>query len=276
MILDRIRKLYPELTKSQKLLADCIALSYREVAFLTSSELAARLDVNESTVIRFAQRLGYAGYPELIDDIQRVVREEVHVQSAELEQRAEENPFFAHFSKEIEGLQRIISHVTVGRAELLLNKLGQAGRIFVVGQGISAPLATLASLSLQSIGLPAAHYPADPPGLALMLGRVDAETVVLAIAVSSSSPQLARALAQAKHKGAWTLALGCSAISACSQLADVSIHGPANELLPLPSVAVAAVLIDAIVQTLATTQSDAVRRWQDDMRRAESLIERPI
>ena len=43
MILEKIRQLYPKLTKSQKRLADFIATSYQEAAFMTASRLARRV-----------------------------------------------------------------------------------------------------------------------------------------------------------------------------------------------------------------------------------------
>lgn len=274
MILDRIRRLYPELTRSQKLLADFVVASYLDAAFMTACRLADRLDLNEATVVRFAQRLGYTGYPEFVEDIQNVVREELGVKADALEQLAEENVFFDLFGQELDTVQRAISHVPPGQVALLLRKLEQAARVVIVGQGISACLAELMSLSLQSIGKTAVHYPSDPPGLSLMLGHVDAETVVVAIAVGSSSPQLARALGQAKQRGAWTLALGCSAVSACAQAADMAIHSPVSDPFPLPSVTMAATVIDALVQTLASGEWDVVQRRQEDMRQTESLIER--
>ena len=40
-VLERIRQVYPQLTKSQKRLADFVTAYYREAAFMTASRLAA-------------------------------------------------------------------------------------------------------------------------------------------------------------------------------------------------------------------------------------------
>lgn len=79
MILETIRRVYPELTRSQQLLSDFVAHSYREAAFMTASDLAQRLNLNEATVIRFAQRLGYSGYPELVTALRELVQQELIV-----------------------------------------------------------------------------------------------------------------------------------------------------------------------------------------------------
>jgi DNA-binding MurR/RpiR family transcriptional regulator len=39
--------------------------------------IAQRLEVDPATVTRFAQRLGYAGYPELLREVQELVKEEL-------------------------------------------------------------------------------------------------------------------------------------------------------------------------------------------------------
>ena len=38
---------------------------------MTASQLADHLGMNEATVIQFAQRLGYRGYPQLVAAIRR-------------------------------------------------------------------------------------------------------------------------------------------------------------------------------------------------------------
>ena len=99
MILEKIRQIYPQLTKSQSRLADFIAASYQEAAFMTASRLARRVGVNEATVIRFAQRLDYAGYPDLIQDIQAIVQEELKLRFETLE--PERDPLFDALNNEI-------------------------------------------------------------------------------------------------------------------------------------------------------------------------------
>ncbi len=44
---------------------------------MNGSMLSQRLDVDPATVTRFAQRLGYTGYPELLREIQELVKEEL-------------------------------------------------------------------------------------------------------------------------------------------------------------------------------------------------------
>src|SRR5690242_1719672 len=69
MFREQIRKHYDHLSRSYRRVADFILSDYRTAAFMTAAALADAVDVDTTTVVRFAQRLGYPGYPELIEDI---------------------------------------------------------------------------------------------------------------------------------------------------------------------------------------------------------------
>jgi len=46
---------------------------YRDAAFMTAAEVGRASKVDTTLVVRFAQRLGYPGYPELIEEVQERV-----------------------------------------------------------------------------------------------------------------------------------------------------------------------------------------------------------
>jgi DNA-binding MurR/RpiR family transcriptional regulator len=61
----------PEFSKGQRMIAQYILDHYDRAAFMTASKLGAVVQVSESTVVRFADELGFAGYP----DMQRALQE---------------------------------------------------------------------------------------------------------------------------------------------------------------------------------------------------------
>lgn len=70
MVKDRILSKLPELSASHLEIAEYILERMNEVAFLTAAELAKRVGISESTVVRFALALGYDGYPAMRSSIQ--------------------------------------------------------------------------------------------------------------------------------------------------------------------------------------------------------------
>ncbi len=51
-----------KLTKSEKALADYIIANFRDVCYITSTELADKVGISHSSVIRFSKDLGFKGY----------------------------------------------------------------------------------------------------------------------------------------------------------------------------------------------------------------------
>jgi DNA-binding MurR/RpiR family transcriptional regulator len=70
MILNRIKSEMSDFSKNHRLIAQHLLDNFREVAFLTAAQLAQRVGVSESTVFRFANTLGFQGYPELRSALQ--------------------------------------------------------------------------------------------------------------------------------------------------------------------------------------------------------------
>ena len=83
MVHERIRDSYPTLSRSYRRVADYILANQFDVAFMTATQLAVAVQVNTTTVVRFAQGLGYTGYPDLLEAIRQRVRAEIHAARGE-------------------------------------------------------------------------------------------------------------------------------------------------------------------------------------------------
>jgi DNA-binding MurR/RpiR family transcriptional regulator len=78
-LVDVLRARQDRLTPSQRLLAARVMSDPETVAFMTVSELASVIGVNESTVVRFATGLGLDGYPALTRLCRDRLREEAQL-----------------------------------------------------------------------------------------------------------------------------------------------------------------------------------------------------
>jgi len=274
VILEKIRQAYPQLTKSQKKLASFIANSYQEAAFMTASRMARHLGLNEATVIRFAQRLGYSGYPGLIRDVQSVVQDEFRARGEAEAGVAEEEPFLTSLSSELESLSRTASHVSPRTARHLVAIVRGARRIVVCGQGASYHLAGLLAASLAGLGHDTRLVPGDPEALALALVSLEAADVFVGVAVTEESPEVAQAIGVARERGARTLAISRSPVSRSAQAAELVLACPASSAFAVPPVAMAAILVDALVQAVSTYDHEGARHFaqqaEDAARRVRS------
>lgn len=69
MFITKIKSLYASLTISEMKIADYLLANIDNMQSITSSELAKKLDVGQSTIIRFSQKLGYKTFKTLINDV---------------------------------------------------------------------------------------------------------------------------------------------------------------------------------------------------------------
>jgi DNA-binding MurR/RpiR family transcriptional regulator len=61
----RIRQRYPDLAQSDKKLADYLLSQPDTARHLSSQQLAAEAGVSQSSVVKFAQKMGFKGFPAL-------------------------------------------------------------------------------------------------------------------------------------------------------------------------------------------------------------------
>ncbi len=64
----------PKLSKGQKRIAEFIINNYDKAAYMTACAMGSEVGVSESTVVRFANEMGFDGYPELQAQIRDTVR----------------------------------------------------------------------------------------------------------------------------------------------------------------------------------------------------------
>src|SRR5262247_4745589 len=73
-LIELLRRHYDQFTESQKRIAKYIIEHSQTVAFSTVDKMAAQLDVNPSTIVRFTYRLGLNGFPDLQERMRELVR----------------------------------------------------------------------------------------------------------------------------------------------------------------------------------------------------------
>ncbi len=134
--LARMKENSLDLTGRQVEIADYIIHHFDKAAFLTAARLASEVGVSESTVIRFANSLGYDGYPEFQQHLQRIIREELT--AAERLQvsldSATKNDFFSRiFVQEMENMRGLFNRLPREELRTVADAIFKADRVFVTG-----------------------------------------------------------------------------------------------------------------------------------------------
>ena len=243
---DRIRQARLGMSKSFAKLADFLLDSYIESAFMTASELAHTLDLDAATVVRFAQTLGYSGFPVMQREIRQRVLGDLLVRP-EQAKVAESVPgvvakAMAELSLALE--QTRLSLDTDAIAELV-EKIGEARRIVVLAENPAQAAAYNLVHFLEQGGFPiyiARHGVAD---LARTVHTSTSQDLLLALEVSGQAPYIAGALEEARQKGLPTAAIIGAASLASARAAEVVLAARAH-----PSLGVGIISIEAIIYAL--------------------------
>jgi DNA-binding MurR/RpiR family transcriptional regulator len=255
MILEEIRRRYADLSRNQKRIADLISTSYHEVAFMTATQIADQLFINEATVIRFAQRLGYKGYPGMASAIREVVQEELAVTPS----APHDGGLVAELTDAARRLDRAIVTFPSDLGEQLVARIESAMRIIVLAEGMAAHLGGLLAQSLHCLGLRCALIASDDAHLAEALASIDANDLVIGLCVENGGDRIAKAIELSRLAGCKTLGLTASPTSPVARAADTSWSSAHAAPSSLPTVTALAAMIDALIQTLARRRSALLR-----------------
>ena len=153
-ILTKIETMMPEFSKGQKAIGHYMLEHYDKAAYLTASKLGAVVRVSESTVVRFANELGFEGYPELQKSLQEIIRtrltynQRIAVTNNRIGDGELLDKVLLSDSEKIRATMDSISHEDFHRA---VDKIISARQIFIMGVRSSASLASFLSYSLNLV-----------------------------------------------------------------------------------------------------------------------------
>lgn len=257
MFREQIRKHYDHLSRSYRRVADFILSDYRTAAFMTAAALADAVDVDTTTVVRFAQRLGYPGFPELIEDIQEQVKLELsQTYATPDEEEGVHAKVQSLVAKDRANLEKALAHNTLDTLENILDMLRAAPRIVVTGESYAAPLAESFAGMLRDAGLPVIYVGGDVYERASALAHIVRKEVVVGMTPVEGPSGVASVLRYVRGEGGITLACTPSLSSQAARAAEHLLYAPGETEGTLPSLTGLYAIITAMAQALLSLQPE--------------------
>ncbi len=262
----RIATALPGLLASERRVLEEVLAQPEVFVESTAQEVADRIGVGRSTVVRACQRIGYKGYPQL-----RVAL------AAELAHRDEQVDYgssaLGRLRADIAALAAALPQVTAvldeDTVERALAVLTGSRRLLVLANGLSAPLATDMAMRLTAVGRPA-DFVADSIGQQIAargLRPGDGCVVLSGSGANEASLKVARAARQA---GAAVVAVTSFRGAPLAELADVElVVAPAaatfrHELERTSRIALA-VLVESLAGLVASRGGAAAQAAHDQV-----------
>jgi DNA-binding MurR/RpiR family transcriptional regulator len=248
-----IRQRFDEFSRSQKDVGQYIVDHLEEAAFHTAEELARRANTSSSTVVRFAQALGFEGFPEL----QASARDEYRRSrstGAEVEPAAtkplfpiDQTEFEAVLAADHVNLEDTARKVDRDEVAAAVERISRSERTLLCGTDQMAFFASYLRHLLMLLDL-RCEVVASPSqeGLA-RLGRIDDRTLVIGFSAGRPHPLVVRAMKLARHRRAATIAIADATLSEVAKLADQRLYYSSNS----PAYVRSHTALLAIIQALA-------------------------
>lgn len=216
-----------ELSKGQRLIARFIIDNYDRAAYMTASALGAEVGVSESTVVRFANEMGFDGYPGL----QAKIRETVRVKLTTVQRmravnvRMDENEILDHvLLADAEKIKATLETIDRSSFERAADLILSAKNIYILGMRSSASLAEFMNyyfgLLFDNVRL---IRPAGGSEIFEHLMKVHEDDVFIAISFPRYTTGIVNATEYASHTGARVVAITDSMSSPIVEHSSVAL-----------------------------------------------------
>lgn len=245
---ERIRGVRNELSPSYTRLADFLLDSYVEAVFLTATELAHTLDIDPATVVRFSQKIGYPGYPELQREIRQRVTDE-WLRPQPLEAAEADSPGQAALAELAHALNLTRRSFPQRQVDQLIEALDQCERVLLLADGPARYCAFALAARLEASGYAVRVADGSVAELAGAVASGRRKELALALEATADTPYIERALQQAKRRGMRTAALVAAPSCPAARPADIVLSAHASPAVDIRQASLEA-MVFAVLRAL--------------------------
>ncbi len=246
------------LSKSYRAIASFIEEHYDRVPAMTATALAREVGVSESTVVRFANALGYEGYPTLQKALQYQVRKRLTTDErfslgSELSQ---ENVLTTVLKEDMRNIRQTVEHIDRDAFSQTVDAILNARHIYILGLRSAAPLAQFMTYYLNFIFENVAQVSTGLADVFEGLLRIQPEDVLIGISFPRYSTRTVEAMRFAHSTGARVIAITDSVHSPLNNEADLCLTASTNMPSFVDSLAAPLSLINALIVALSLKKRD--------------------
>lgn len=254
-ILGEIKDLMPTFSKGQRRIANYILSSYDKAAFLTANKLGLKVDVSESTVVRFATELGYEGYPAMQRALQEVVRNRLTaLQRIEVSNNRMAN----------QDIPSMVMHADAENIRLTLDGLNReafdqtveaiisARKVYIVGvrsaSALSDFLGFYLNMAMENVVVVHVNSFSELFEQIIHIGKGD---VLVGVSFPRYSKRTVKSMRYAKDQGATTIAITDSETSPLAELADYTLTARSDMISFVDSLVAPLSLVNALIMSVS-------------------------
>lgn len=263
-----IQNNFNDLSKSQKQISEFIISNYDRAAFMTAAALGEEVDISESTVVRFANALGYTGYKDFQKGLQELVKNKLTtVQRISMVSTYENNKSILKkvMEKDIDNIEKTINEIEYDTFQNAIDLILHAENIYVLGLRTSSFLAGYLGFYLSFILKNVKVVAAGPNDVFEQLLNVDSKDLIIGISYPRYSRRTLEALNYGKEKNCKIISITDSLISPATNDADVSLVAGSEMLSFVDSLVAPMSLINALIVSIGLEKKNDITASFEDL-----------
>ncbi len=268
-VLSQIEEAFSTYSKGQKKIAEFIIKQYDKAAFMTASKLGKEVGVSESTVVRFANALGYEGYPELQVALGEIIKNKLtSLQRIEIayDKMANEDILSKVINSDISKMRSTLENVDKYDFDLAVEKILGAKKLYILGvrsaSAISSFLGFYFNLLFTDVRL--VHTTSVSEMFEQIL-RVKEGDVIIGISFPRYSRRTIKALEYAKRKNATVISITDTQQSPLVPCSDISLFAKTDMVSFVDSLVAPLSLVNALIVAIGMKKKQEITQTLNEL-----------
>lgn len=252
---------FPRLSKGQKLIAEYILKQYDKAAFMTAAKLGYSVGVSESTVVRFANELGFSGYPKLQKALQELIKNKLTtVQRIELSNNyiTMENALKGVLKSDMENIRVTLEKINPKTFDEVVNCIFNAKRIYIIGLRSSTALAEFLGFYLNLILDNVKVVAYGVSDIFEQMINISKDDLVIGIGFPRYAARTIEALNYAHGKGTKVVAITDSLLSPLATKSDYTLIAQSNMASFVDSLVAPLSVINALIIAVGLREKEKI------------------
>lgn len=228
MIKKLILSLKDVMTQKEREIAEYILENKSEILNLTSGELAVKVGVGQSSIIKFIKKIGFNKYGEFKIQLSKElenekiykVKETIHSQI--YIDDSLENVATKTLGEITKALEKTVGNIDYKYFESVIDVIKKSKRILIIGSGMSSIVARDLEMKFMKIKIEAIHY--ESPHMQLMrLATMEKEDLIIAISHRGETEDVIDVIKKAKKKNIKILSITSIEKNTVANLSDYNL-----------------------------------------------------
>ncbi|MDE2407675.1 MAG: MurR/RpiR family transcriptional regulator [Xanthomonadaceae bacterium] len=275
----KLRSERDRMSAIERRIADYILDNAQLLRDYSSQQLANALGISQSSVVKFCQKLGFKGYPDLkLAVSEAVIRADSNggaaPQPVDVSSATAQGYGLWLRKSEAEEATRLIN--PPGTLTAVAEAIGRAGTVFIIGLGEDDLHARVLALRLAQLGILTVHN-FDAAHMTASLSAARPDDVLLAFSEHGQQPALCQVAQLMRSQRGKVITVTRHSANALRALADqtllVSAHDERSQIEPLLYHSALQHLLDRLFIRLYEADSNRRTRLQQTQERIQPLLE---